>query len=44
MVSEFLDRVGWDNVISVNPINYSYIQLDTHQNVTDYGVLIVFRG
>jgi hypothetical protein len=44
VVSEFLDKVGWDNVISVNTINYSYIQLETHTVVTDYGVLIVFKG
>jgi len=43
-VSGFLDRVGWANIISVTPINYSYVQLDTHACVTDYGVLIVYRG
>ncbi|HWD20186.1 MAG TPA: hypothetical protein VHB20_13010 [Verrucomicrobiae bacterium] len=44
IISAFLDKVGWDNVISVNPISYSYVQLDTRANVADYGVLIVFRG
>jgi len=44
IVSGFLDKVGWDNIISVNPVTYSYVQLDTHQNVSDYGVLIVYRG
>jgi DNA-directed RNA polymerase subunit RPC12/RpoP len=43
-VSTFLDKVGWDNVISVTPINYSYVQLDTRANINDYGVLVVYRG
>ena len=44
IVSNFLEKVGWANVISVTPVNYSYVQLDTRANITDYGVLIVFRG
>ena len=44
VVSNFLDKVGWANVISVTPVTYSYVQLDTRANVTDYGVLIVYRG
>ena len=44
IVSGFLDKVGWDNVISITPVSYSFVQLDTRANITDYGVLIVFRG
>ena len=44
VISTFLEKVGWDNVISVTPISYSYVQLDTRANVSDYGVLIVYRG
>lgn len=44
IVSNFLDKIGWDNVVSVTPITYSYVTMDTHAVVTDYGVLIVFRG
>ena len=44
VVSMFLDKVGWDNVISVTPVSYSYLQLDTRANISDYGVLIVYRG
>jgi hypothetical protein len=44
VVSNFLDKAGWDNVISVTPVTYSYVQLDTRANISDYGVLIVYRG
>lgn len=43
-VSQFLDKVGQGNIISINPINYSYIEMGSHASVTDYGVLIVFKG
>jgi len=43
-VSEFLDKVGQANIISVSPVSYGTIDSGTHQTVTDYGVLIVFRG
>jgi hypothetical protein len=43
-VSQFLDKVGHANIISINPINYSYIEMGSHSQVTDYGVLIVFKG
>ncbi len=44
VVSEFLTKVGSENVVSVNPITYSHLDLNTRQNLTDYGVLIVFKG
>jgi DNA-directed RNA polymerase subunit RPC12/RpoP len=44
VVSTFLEKVGWDNVISVTPVTYSYLQLDTRANISDYGILIVYRG
>jgi len=43
-VSQFLDKVGQANIISINPIGYSYIEMGSHASVTDYGVLIVFKG
>ncbi len=44
IVSTFLDKVGWENVVSVTPVSYSYVQLDTRANVSDFGVLVVYRG
>jgi DNA-directed RNA polymerase subunit RPC12/RpoP len=41
-VSEFLEKVGQANIVSVHPIAYSYE--GTRHVLTDYGVLIVFKG
>jgi hypothetical protein len=43
-VSEFLGKVGNDNVVSVNPISYSHLDLNTRQNIVDYGVIVVYKG
>jgi DNA-directed RNA polymerase subunit RPC12/RpoP len=44
IVSAFLVRVGQPNIISINPISYSYVELGSHAVLADYGVTIVFRG
>jgi hypothetical protein len=43
-VSSFLEKVGQVNIVHVNPINYSYLDLTTRTILTDYGVMIVYRG
>jgi hypothetical protein len=43
-VSEFLEKVGQANIVSVAPINYSFVELGSRQLLTDYGVMIVFKG
>ncbi len=42
-VTEFLQKIGQENVISINAVNYSAVDMVGH-NITDYGVLIVFKG
>jgi DNA-directed RNA polymerase subunit RPC12/RpoP len=44
IVSGFLEKVGHANVVSINTINYSFMELSTRHILTDYGVLIVFKG
>ena len=44
VVSEMLAKVGEANLISVTPINYSHLDLNTRQNISDYGVIIVYKG
>ncbi len=44
VVSSFLQKVGQSNIISVNPINYSFMELTSRAIMTDYGVMIVFKG
>lgn len=43
-VSEFLEKVGHTNIVSINTINYSYVDISSRQLLTDYGVLVVFKG
>jgi len=44
VVSRFLDQVGEDNVVSINPITYTHQDLASHTWITDFGVMIVFKG
>jgi DNA-directed RNA polymerase subunit RPC12/RpoP len=43
-VTDFLNKVGEPNVISVSTFNYQHLDLATRQMVTDYGIMIVYRG
>lgn len=44
VVSAFLEKVGQSNIVSISPINYSYLELGSRNMLTDYGVMIVFKG
>lgn len=43
-VTEFLTRIGEDSIVSITPINYSYVEMGTQKLLTDFGVLIVYKG
>jgi hypothetical protein len=43
-VTKFLDKIGEPNVVSISTFNYTHMDLATRQWVTDYGILIVYRG
>ena len=43
-VSLILQKIGETNIISISPIAYTHLDLATRQWVTDYGVLLVYRG
>jgi DNA-directed RNA polymerase subunit RPC12/RpoP len=43
-VSSFLGKIGESNIISINPINYTIIDIGSQKLLTDYGVFIVYRG
>ena len=43
-VSDFLAKIGDDNIVSIHPISYSHLDLNTRQNISDYGVMIVYKG
>ena len=43
-VSAVLREIGEPNLVSVHPINYEHFDVGVQKIMTDYGVLIVFRG
>ena len=43
-VSKFLQNVGQDNIVSIQPISYTHMDLATRQWITDYGVMVVYKG
>ena len=43
-VTEFLNRIGEENIVSITPINYSYVEMGSQKILADFGVLIVYRG
>jgi hypothetical protein len=44
IVSDFLQKVGREHIISISPINYTHMDLGTRQLMTEYGVSIVYHG
>jgi len=44
IVSGFLAKTGQDNIISINTVNYSYLDIGTQKLLTDFGVLIIYKG
>jgi hypothetical protein len=44
MVSDFLAKVGEPNVVNVSTFNYQHLDLGTRQMVTDYGIMVVYKG
>ena len=43
-VSQILQKIGESNIINISPITYTHMDLATRQWITDYGVLVVYRG
>jgi hypothetical protein len=44
IVGNFLAGVGDANVVSINTINYTHMDMGTRQVLTEYGVMIVYKG
>ncbi len=44
MVSAFFNKIGWDNILSVTPLNYTHIDIATQKILTDYAIQIIYRG
>jgi DNA-directed RNA polymerase subunit RPC12/RpoP len=43
-VTEFLNKIGEENIVSITPINYSYVEMGTQKLITDFGLAIIYRG
>jgi DNA-directed RNA polymerase subunit RPC12/RpoP len=44
IVSGFLARIGDQFLVSITPINYSVLDISSQKLMTDYGVMIVYKG
>lgn len=43
-VSRFLERISEENIISIHPITYTHQDLASRDWITDFGVMIIYRG
>lgn len=43
-VTEFLNEVGEANLISIHTISYTFVDIASQKTLTDFGMLIVYRG
>ena len=43
-VSDVLGEIGDDNVVSIHPISYTYVEMGSQKILSDYGVIIVYKG
>ncbi len=44
VVSNFLAKVGEANIISINTITYTNLDIGSQKIMTEYGVLVVYKG
>lgn len=44
IVTKFLAKVGEANIISINTISYSHIDIGSQKILNDFGVLVVYKG
>lgn len=44
VVTGFLGRVGESNIISVTTLSYTHLDIGTQKLMTDFGVMIIYRG
>jgi DNA-directed RNA polymerase subunit RPC12/RpoP len=44
IVSDVLQKIGESNIITITPLTYTHMDLGTRQMLTDFGVMIIYRG
>ncbi len=44
VVTHFLEKIGETNLVSITTISYTHIDISSQKLLTDYGVMIVYKG
>jgi DNA-directed RNA polymerase subunit RPC12/RpoP len=44
IVSNFLAKTGEENIISINTLTYTHLDIGSQKILTEFGVLIVYKG
>ncbi len=44
IVTAFLGKIGEQNLVSITTLAYSFVDIASQKLLTDYGVMIVYRG
>jgi DNA-directed RNA polymerase subunit RPC12/RpoP len=44
MVTSFLVKVGEPNIVSINPLSYTHLDIGSQKLMTDYAIMVVYRG
>jgi DNA-directed RNA polymerase subunit RPC12/RpoP len=44
VVTEFLDEVGEANIVGIHAISFSHVDVGSQKLLTDYGLLVIYRG
>jgi DNA-directed RNA polymerase subunit RPC12/RpoP len=43
-VTKFLEKIGDQNLVSVTPLAYTHLDIASQKQLTDYGVMILYKG
>jgi DNA-directed RNA polymerase subunit RPC12/RpoP len=43
-VTQFIQKVGEDQIVEFVPVSYTYLDIGTQKLLTDFGVMIVYKG
>lgn len=44
IAGQILAKIGEENIVSINTVNYSHAELGSQKIISDFGILIVYRG
>lgn len=44
MVTNALAKIGELNIVSINPLSYTHLDIGSQKLMTDYAIMIVYRG